>query len=130
MIKLVRFVVAMMALLLGISGMLFGFRLWLYPGNTAMHSPELILSIIARGLIAWWLGCRLAIPAPRPVRLDQAGAHPHFMTRIPERRRYPHAIHLQIVQAGPQVAAEKNDVLGPLAVALDHELPNLAEPRD
>ncbi len=73
MMKLVRRVVAIMALWAGILGMFLGFGLWLYPKNTAMDSPELALPIIAGGLIAWWLGCRLAIAAPRRVRHDQAG---------------------------------------------------------
>lgn len=72
MLKLVKRAIAVVTLWAGIVGMLLGFELWLYPKNAAVQSPELALLIIAEGLIAWCLGCRLAIAAPRRVRHDQA----------------------------------------------------------
>ena len=71
MLKLVKRVIAVATLWAGIVGMLLGFELWLYLKAAAMQSPELALLIIIEGLIAWCLGCRLAIAAPRRVCRDQ-----------------------------------------------------------
>ena len=76
MMKIVKRAIAILALWAGILGLLLGFGLWFYPGTTAFHGPALSLCIIAMGLIAWWLGCRLAIVVPRRVRQDQTGPQP------------------------------------------------------
>ncbi len=71
MTKFLRRGVAVVALWAGILGLLLGFGFWLQPENTARGSPELALLVIALGLIAWSLGCRLAVAAPRQVRHEQ-----------------------------------------------------------
>lgn len=60
-----RSMMAIFALLLGISGLIFGFGLGLQSGTSGAHGPLIILLAVFGGMITWWLGCRLAIPAPR-----------------------------------------------------------------
>lgn len=61
---------AVMALWAGLVGLLFGFEFWLYPESRVLTSPGQALLTSAEGLIAWCLGCRLAIAAPRLERLN------------------------------------------------------------
>lgn len=120
MMKCVRSIGAVMALLLGISGILLGFSLCFRAGIMPMQNLQLILPIIAGGLIAWWVGCRLAVPAPRPIRRNHLVTPPHFRRDMPERRRHRPTLRPQVVQLGRQVTTGTGRGPDLPAVALPH----------